>query len=347
MASKNIHKQELPDQVLTDLGFTDNVEVGLMMKNLDIEEVVLSESLTQYNKVKDLFTKETTADLTTVTRAFVLPMHNVSTDRLKAALKEHKIGITNDYEKADFIIPHTNYYDVYQGVENIPQTKLMFKMVNGYYSNDHRTAVVDYNAKTGNNVILDKISLGDSYQHNLDYESAPYDSYYFSKMSLLLADLIDKGEMAVIETDTILNQSANRIPMTKELMEDVQKMIDNYSATEDEIEMAGKIIPTIDPTGEPYLLYKYAGEFLDSCSYKYNRNKDVLYWMDKNNIAVLSRMNAEEAIKYFEDKDMLDSRCFRALEVKCREEIQIHNRELYTFKVQVKPEYRKYMEGQQ
>ena len=57
----------------------------------------------------------------------------------------------------------------------------------------------------------------------------------------------------------------------------------------------------------------------------------------------MARCNAEEAIKYFEDRDMLDSRCFRALEVKCREEIQIHNRELYTFKVQVKPEYRKYM----
>ena len=108
--------------------------------------------------------------------------------------------------------------------------------------------------------------------------------------------------------------------------------------------MACKIFPTIDPTGEPYLLYKYAEEFLDNISYKYNRNKDVLYWMDKWNISYLSRLNAEQAIKHFEDKGLLDSRCFRALEVKCRQEIQIHNRELYTFKVQVKPEYRKYMQ---
>ena len=344
MAGKNIHQQELPDQVLTDLGFDEAVEVGLMMKNLDIEEIYLSESLSQYDKIKELLKTETTADLTTVTRAFILPMHNVSTDRLKAALKEHKIGITNDYEKADFIIPHTNFYDMYQSVETIPQTKLMFKLCNGYYSNDHRSAVVDYHEKTGNNVILDKNSLGDSYQHNIDYVSAPYDSYCFSKMSLLLADLIDKGEMAVIETDTILNQSANRVPMTAELMEDIKKMVDNYSASDEEIEMAGKIIPTIDPTGEPYLLYKYAESFLDSVPYKYNRNKDVMYWMQKHDIYNLSRKNAEEAIKYFDEKEVLDSRCFRALEVKCREQIQIHNRELYTFKVQVKPEYRKYMQ---
>ena len=54
-------------------------------------------------------------------------------------------------------------------------------------------------------------------------------------------------------------------------------------------------------------------------------------------------MNAEQAIQWFEKEEMLDSRCFRALEVLCRKEIQISNRELYTFKVQVKPEYRKYM----
>ena len=110
------------------------------------------------------------------------------------------------------------------------------------------------------------------------------------------------------------------------------------------IEMAGKIIPTIDPTGEPYLLYKYAKEFLGNCDYKYTRNKDVIYWLEKHNINLLARKNAEQAIKYFEENGVLDSKCFRALEVECRKEIQIHNRELYTFKVQVKPEYRKYMQ---
>jgi len=344
MAGKNIHKQEFSDQVLPDLGFDEAVSVGLVMKNLDVEEIYLSESLSQYDKVKDLLETETTSDLTQVKRAFVLPMHNVSTDRLKAALKEHKIGITNDYEKADFIIPHTNFYDHYQSVDNIPQTKLMFKLCNGYYSNDHRSLAIDYHEKTGQNVILDKNSLGDSYQHNIDYVSAPYDSYCFSRMALILADLVDKGELDVIETDTILNQSANRVPMTRELMEDIKKMVDGYHVSDEEIEMAGKIIPTIDPTGEPYLLYKYSEEFLDNISYKYNRNKDVLYWMEKWNVYNLSRLNAEQAIKHFEDRGMLDSRCFRALEVKCRQEIQIHNRELYTFKVQVKPEYRKYMQ---
>ena len=66
MAYKHIHQQELPDQVLTDLGVDEAVEGGLMMKNIDIEEIYLSESLSQYDKVKELLETETTADLTTV-----------------------------------------------------------------------------------------------------------------------------------------------------------------------------------------------------------------------------------------------------------------------------------------
>ena len=344
MASKNIHQSEITPESLKDLGFIDDVTVGLMMNNLDVEDLHLSESESQYTKIKELLTTETTSDLTTVKRAFVLPMHNVSTDRLKAALKEHKISITNDYEKADFLVPHTNFHDNYSQVDHIPQTKLMFKLTNGYFSNEHRQSVTDYHDKTDNNVILDKRSLGDSYQHNIDYTSAPYDSFIFSKMSIALATLIEAGEIDVIETDTILNQSANRVPMTKDLMEDLVKMIDTYNASEEEYEMAGKIIPTIDPTGEPFLLYEYA-DFLNRKAYHYNRNKDVQYWLEKYDIYSLSNCNAERAIKYFEERGQLDSRCFRALEVLCRKEIQIQNRELYTFKVQVKPEYRKYMQN--
>ena len=343
MASKNIHAGEYPDQALLDLGFEDADQIGLMMNNLDIETLTMSESKAQFDKILELLETETTNNLTNVKRAFILPMHNVSTDRLKAALKEHKISITNDYEKADFIIPHTNFYDSYSGVDNIPQNKMIFKIHNGYYNNDHRQITKDYHNDTKNNVILDKRSLGDSYQHNIDYESLPYDTFILSNMSIILADMIDKGELEVIETDTVLNQSANRVPLTEELMEDLKKMINNYSATEEELQMAGKIIPTIDPTGEPYLLYKYAVDFLENTSYKYNRNKDVQYWLEKHKIRNLSTRNAEQAIQYFEERGMLDSRCFRALEVLCRKEIQIHNRELYTFKVQVKPEYRKYM----
>ena len=339
MANKNVHEGIFPDQAIIDLGFEDGEKVGFMCNT--VETIYLSESVSQYDKIKDLLTTETTNNLTNVKRAFILPMHNVSQDRLKASLKEHKISVTNDYEKADFIVPHTNFYDTFTQVASIPQNKLMFHLYNGYFQNNHRPLIADYYKDTKNNIILESRSLDGSYQYNMDYDSAPYDSYCFSNMVLILANMIDKGEIDVIETDTILNQSANRVPMTKELMDDLKKMLESYN--DEEIEMAGKIIPTIDPTGEPYILYE-SSHFLEHASYKFNRNKDVCYWMDKYEIGYLAGRNAEQAIKYFEEKEILDSRCFKALEVKCRNQIEIHNRELYTFKVQVKPEYRKYLQ---
>ena len=189
MASKNIHAGDYPDQALLDLGFEDAKQIGLVINK--VEDLTISESRSQYDKILGLLETETTNDLTTVKKAFVLPMHNVSTDRLKAALKEHKISVTNDYEKADFIIPHTNFYDQYSGIDTIPQTKLMFHLNNGYFCNKHRTYVHDYYDDTGNNVILDKRSLGDRYQHNIDYDSLPYDSFIFSNMSIVLADLVE------------------------------------------------------------------------------------------------------------------------------------------------------------
>ena len=252
MASKNVHDGSITAETLDYLGFTDMVTVGFVTS--EVVDVHLSESQTQWDIVKDLLKTETTSDLTTVKRAFVLPMHNVSTDRLKASLKEHKISVTNDYEKADFIIPHTNFYDNYSNIPTIPQTKMMFKLSNGYYCHDHRPLTEDYHDRTGNDVIIENRSQDNNYQHNMNYESAPFDSFIFSKMSLELASLIQNGEMQVIATDTVLNQSANRTPITQQLMDDITKMTD-YSATDDDIEMAGKIIPTIDPTGEPYLLY--------------------------------------------------------------------------------------------
>ena len=57
----------------------------------------------------------------------------------------------------------------------------------------------------------------------------------------------------------------------------------------------------------------------------------------------LRRATAEDIIKYLEEEEYLDTESFRYLEPIVRKEIVISNRELYTFKVQVKEEYRKYL----
>ena len=48
-------------------------------------------------------------------------------------------------------------------------------------------------------------------------------------------------------------------------------------------------------------------------------------------------------IQWLEDKELLDEHNFNYLEPIVRKEVRIHNRELYVFKVAVKPQYRKYL----
>ena len=48
-------------------------------------------------------------------------------------------------------------------------------------------------------------------------------------------------------------------------------------------------------------------------------------------------------ILWLEKKELLNKRNFKHLEPIVRQEISIHNRDLYTFKVAVKKEYLKYL----
>ena len=48
--------------------------------------------------------------LTSYKRAFILPRCPITQDRLKAVAKEKGLTITNDYEKADVIITHDEFF---------------------------------------------------------------------------------------------------------------------------------------------------------------------------------------------------------------------------------------------
>ena len=62
-----------------------------------------------------------------------------------------------------------------------------------------------------------------------------------------------------------------------------------------------------------------------------------------SNIDKYSDMVAEEMIIWLKQNNLLTSRAFRYLEPIVRKEISISNRDLYVFKVAVKPEYREYL----
>ena len=77
--------------------------------------------------------------------------------------------------------------------------------------------------------------------------------------------------------------------------------------------------------------------------YMYNRNKDVQYWKRASCIDGYYHRSALDQIHWMEEQKVLNKESFKYLESIVRKEIRIDNRDLYVFKVSVKPEYKKYL----
>jgi hypothetical protein len=183
--------------------------------------------------------------------------------------------------------------------------------------------------------------MAETYSRNsIDYDQDLYEAYVFTPLAIQIAYRIRHEQIPVIYAETCLNESANKTILDKQLLDDIIRMIRDGS--EEEREMVKKIIPAIDYRKKKHLIWNLAKE-VNGYMYRFNRDKDMNYWMDKSQFNLYGRNTAEDMIKQLEEEECLDVESFRYLEPIVRKEISINNRELYTFKVQVKEEYRKYL----
>ena len=333
MAKKTVF-QPIDKLSLETFNIEDSKTYGIWKNKYanEIEEVIITESVVAYSKLRDTIETETTNDLSNFKKAFVLPLCSVSADRIKLALKEHSIGVTNDYEEADFIVSHNYFYDTLSSGGSLKTTLMMYDLTNYYTCNSINTLAEDFPYP----VLYDDRIKADYPSYNQDTESAPYNSYVITGLALNIGHKIKNGELAVVDVDTVLDSSANKQTLTAQLVDDITAMMNSH----DDRNMAAALLPTIDFNSEYELLWQLA-QNIGNEEYQFNRNKDVAYWWDNSNIRELKRMNAEEAILYYENKGVLNNKIFKYFEPICRQEIYISNREMYTFTVQVKPEYRK------
>ena len=321
-------------------------QVALSRQSWDMGQAVFSDMNNTYKVFKKMFNTEIeTVDLTQYKKAFVLPGCPVSQPRLKEALREHSITVTNDFEKADFFVTHDNYGQFHTDGESIRTNSMMFRMTN-YEAMDisvsegladrHNEKNVDPNIQ----IVFDD-KMAETYSRNsLDYDADLYEKYVFTPLAIQIAYRIRTEQIPVIYAETCLNESANKTVIDQQLMDDIIRMIRDGS--EEEREMVKKIVPAIDYRKKKHLLWKLATE----CSgymYRFNRDKDLNYWMEKSEFNTYNHKSAEEMIQHLEETECLDTESFRYLEPIVRKEISISNRELYTFKVAVKEEYRKYL----
>ena len=343
MANKSVY-QDFDADALKHFGLEGDTVYGIYSGSEGINKVLCTQDKTTYQKIERLLSVPTESEKTFINKkkAFILPRCNVSQDRLKAALKEHKITVTNDYEKADLIVGHDEIstYRLENGV-NIPSTLMMNKLWNYETTNGSKNGssveqlINDSSLET---IITPNVTDKVRY-YNLSIQDSLYDVWMITGMALNIAHKIELGEISVVDVETILHTSSNKTELTEDLLETLNSLLSSYDTENKEIAL--KLISTIDYTKNKHLLWQFSKEWGSWISGQ--RDKDVSYWYRASNIDEFRFHNAENMICYLEDKKELSKLYFRYFEPICRKEIEIQNRELYVFKVEVKKEYKKYL----
>jgi hypothetical protein len=344
MANKSVY-QDFDADALTYFGLEKDTIYGVLSSSGVVDKVLCTQDQTTYEKINTILTVPT-EDGTTFRnkkKAFILPKCTVSQDRLKAALKEHGITVTNDYELADLIIGHEDISTHrLENAENIPSTVMMNKLWNyettlGRSSATHPKEIAI--ANSGLEVIITPKLTESVRYYDLDIEDSVYDSWMLTGRAVNLAYIIDTTDVSVIDPETVLHASATKMVLDEQLLADIKSQLSAYG---DDKALALKIIPTIDYKTNYHLLWQFAQD-CNQITYADNRDKDLQYWIDASGFTKLERRSAQDMILWLDNEDKLDKVSFRYLEPIVRKEISIHNRDLYTFKVAVKKEYQQYL----
>jgi len=340
MASKSVY-QDLDQTVLQHFGLGSAPVYGVLSSsNLDtVESVVCVQDPDLYSKIETTLKKETlSTNWKNYKRAFVLPKCPVSLDRIKAAAREHNIVIVGDYEKADFIISHNDINESLNNGETIKSTLLLAKLWNYDVIEDTsgRLPIVD---SSGMSCIYDDKWSKHVNSWNCNTTNL-YDSWMITGMAMNIAYALEIGSLnGVVDVDTFMHSSATIQDLTEDLVQTISNMMGSYS--DDDLEIASKLLPTINLTKNHHLLW-HLFKKIDTYLYKFNRNKDVQFWLSSKKYSY-ERLDAQDLILKLEQDNLLDSTAFKFLEPICRKEIKIYNRDLYVFNVSVKPKYQQYL----
>jgi hypothetical protein len=340
MASKNLYDKYNND-ALKHFNLEGETYYGLVTTGNEIADVFITQDVTTFKNIRNLLS-DTTLKNTKIKdqkRGFVLSKCPVTLDRIKVAAKEHGVTITNDYEKADFLITHDNVYNSFSNGEKIQSSVLMYKLWNyeAFSNTNGRCSFIEnYDKK----VIYDEKLEDYFHSYNAAEGDNLIEDWVITPMALNLAYLVDTGELEVIDVENLLRASANITPLNESMVEELSQWCRSYD--QDNQAIAAKILPTVDYSQNKHLMWALAQE-IGSYTYSFNRDKDVQYWLETSGLSEYYHLSAQDMILFLEEKEILTPESFKYLEKIVRKDISIHNRELYVFKVSVKPEYKKFL----
>lgn len=343
--SKEIHKDVRSMQSIIDsLGITTTDINGMICSGdcTKLSTVLVTQDKTKYEEHKDIIEGDHDLPIHTYKgkKAFIMTGSTVSADKMKIELKEHGMTITSNPQLADVFV--SNYNSVYYADDqSLSLQSYMFYICNGYsvteFEDNRRGEVINkWMARQKIKHVLwdnNRADMLNSHIGSCEYDSLPYDTYVYTGISLEILDRIYNHGATVISERRVMEESPNQQVLTSDLLNTIKSM---YDAGGDDRALLEKLLPTIRTDVNRHLLWKLAGMV---SRYHFNsRSKDLDYWWNKSKLEWMGRQTAERFLLSEHEDDKLTNEGFKYLEPIVRQEISISNRELYVFKVQVKPE---------
>lgn len=294
-------------------------------------EAIVTQDFTLFDRIVELFRKETadTTKLSDYKKAFIIPGCSVTSERIRETAREHKIVITNDYNQADLIISDAISVSAHRRNHDPIGQNALFISIWNYSAYDHPTK---------NSKFIYDNSCDHSYWH-LSGEEDMHDVRLISGLGLNLAYLIDSNNVDVVDIDSFMSSSANIMDLNEDVVTQITNLANSHDTADKE--MLRALLITVNYKSKPHLFWRLCQDVYPHLHI--GRNKDLQYWYEKSNMQDTYYRNAEEQIQHLEEQGTLDGESFRYLEKIARQEIEISNRNLYVFKVQVKKEYRKFL----
>ena len=259
-------------------------------------------------------------------KCYIMPGNSVTGQRLAEFLKGYDITITNNSSKADFFIYNERKDDICDPILNkncsFYDTEIYF-----WYIEHDSKKILEYN--------LDSYKAENNINRIMEKQTYRWSSIIGGTALNILAS----GKPIVYEE--CIRKKIKTFVLDDESVESFTAMLN--TRRDEDLAIVAKVIPTIDVMTNQDKVFKF---ILDNqytlCGY-FNRDKDVQFWLKDIYAHKFYNSNASYLIRKFHNENILTKEGFKYLEKIARSRIEIHNKEIYSFSVRIKDEYKKYL----
>ena len=350
--------QEIDNTIVTNLLGSEVREITVPYSEENFNNSIYLIDTSKYYDLLETLKANTDPSALKGKKVYIVPGIEYTNDRLRGTLDALDIKITGSLKRADAVVVGKTL-EVTTDRWTPFSNRNIIGYLKGYYVGHNISPIGDDTfvdmVNDHDKAVLFHPNMGTrpSTYYNNSYNTNTVHEKYITSGGLKIMDAINNG-LGVVSAEDIINNPITKLTLDEELVETISSQI--WGSDED-VEIAGKIIPNIDYETNIHYLWKLA-EKIGVRMYRYNRNKDVKTWMANSRFNLLYRMNSFEVIDYLKRKDKLDHASFTYLEPIYRKGILIQSEgdytgippkehPIYKFKVEIKPEYLKYMKNEE